>query len=152
MIAPNAARYGLMVFGEARTLRGLVLLSTLKLAPAKALPIALFGVVCLLGTSPARAAPSPCEESAEIAVLPAPVSPWKGAPLHVLFTAEKPFTGELTLVAPDGSAVATTRNRHGGPPYFWFADVATPAGGYGTPNWCAMAPPANAPRSPATLW
>src|SRR3984885_13042709 len=129
MFAPKAARYGLMVLGEARTLRGVVLLSTLKLAPAKALPIALFGVVCLLGTSPARAAPSPCEQSAEIAVLPSPLSPWKGAPLHVLFAAEKPFAGELTLVAPDGSAIATTRNRHGGPPYFWFAEVATPAAG-----------------------
>ncbi|MGC1357345.1 MAG: hypothetical protein WA851_16450, partial [Xanthobacteraceae bacterium] len=56
----------------------------LKFAPAKALPIAVFGVVCLLGIAPARAAAS-CEESAEIAVLPSPLAPWKGAPLHVLF-------------------------------------------------------------------
>jgi hypothetical protein len=129
MIAPNAARYDLMVFGEGRTLRGFGLFSTLKLAPAQALPIALFGVVCLLGASPARAAASPCEESAEVAVLPSPLSPWKGAPLHVLFAAEKPFAGELILIAPDGSAAATTRNRQGGPPYFWFAEVATPAAG-----------------------
>src|ERR1700691_6087269 len=129
MIAPNAARYDLMVFGEGRTLRGFGLFSTLKLAPAKALPSVLFGVVCLLGASPARAAASPCEESAEIAVLPSPLSPWKGASLHVLFAAEKPFAGELILTAPDGSAAATTRNRQGGPPYFWFAEIAAPAAG-----------------------
>jgi hypothetical protein len=105
------------------------LLSTLRVASAKALPIALFGIVCLLGASPARAAASPCEESAAIAVLPSPLSPWKGAPLHVLFAAEKPFAGELILIAPDGGAAATTRDRKGGPPYFWFAEIANPAAG-----------------------
>ena len=78
----------------------------LKFAPAKALPIAVFGVVCLLGIAPARAAAS-CEESAEIAVLPSPIAPWKGAPLRVLFAAEKPLEGELSLIAPDGSVAAT---------------------------------------------
>ena len=100
----------------------------LKFAPAKALPIAVFGVVCLLGIAPARAAAS-CEESAEIAVLPSPLAPWKGAPLHVLFAAEKPLAGELSLIAPDGRVAATTRDRRGGPPYFWFAEIATPAAG-----------------------
>jgi hypothetical protein len=100
----------------------------LKFAPAKALPSALLGLACLLGAGPARAAAG-CEESAEVAVLPSPLSPWKGAPLRVLFAAEKPIAAELSLVAPDGRVAATTRSRRGGPPYFWFAEVAAPAAG-----------------------
>jgi len=70
-----------------------------------------------------------CEDAAELAVLPSPLVPWKGAPLRVIFAVEKPLEGELSLVAPDGSVAAKSRERHGGPPYFWFAEVATPAAG-----------------------
>jgi hypothetical protein len=70
-----------------------------------------------------------CEDAAELAVLPSPVAPWKGAPLRVIFAAEKPLEGELSLVAPDGKVAAASRERHGGPPYFWFAEVASPAAG-----------------------
>jgi hypothetical protein len=70
-----------------------------------------------------------CEEVAQVAVLPAPIAPWKGAPLRVIFAAEKPLDGELTLIAPDGSIAAKSRDRNGGPPYFWFAEVAAPAAG-----------------------
>jgi hypothetical protein len=66
---------------------------------------------------------------AELAVLSAPIAPWKGAPLHVVFVAEKPLDGELSLIAPDGSVAAKSRERRGGPPYFWFAEVAAPAAG-----------------------
>ncbi|MDC7786521.1 hypothetical protein PQJ75_05310 [Rhodoplanes sp. TEM] len=76
----------------------------------------------------AQGAPA-CEEAAGIAVLPSPVTPWKGAPLRVLFTAEKPLQGELTLVAPNGAVAARTRARMGGPPYFWLAEVTQPAAG-----------------------
>ena len=58
-----------------------------------------------------------------------PLAPWKGAPLRVVFAAEKPLEGELSLIAPDGSVAAKSRERHGGPPYFWLAEVATPAAG-----------------------
>ena len=34
--------------------------------------------------------------------MPSPLAPWKGAPLRVLFAAEKPLEGELSLIAPDG--------------------------------------------------
>ena len=70
-----------------------------------------------------------CEDAAELAVLPSPLAPWKGAPLRVIFAAEKPLDGELSLIAPDGSVAAKSRERHGGPPYFWFAEVASPAAG-----------------------
>jgi hypothetical protein len=74
-----------------------------------------------------------CEDAAGLAVLSSPVAPWKGAPLRVVFTTEKPLEGELSLVAPDGSVAVKSAERHGGPPYFWFAEVAAPAAG----NWQA---------------
>src|SRR5258708_38070676 len=58
-----------------------------------------------------------CEDAAELAVLPSPVVPWKGAPLRVIFAAEKPLEGELSLIAPDGSVAARSREPHGGPPH-----------------------------------
>jgi hypothetical protein len=70
-----------------------------------------------------------CDDAAEVAVLPAPITPWKGAPLRIIFAAEKPLDGTLSLVAPDGSVAAASRDRRGGPPYFWFAEVASPAAG-----------------------
>src|SRR5512143_1551943 len=70
-----------------------------------------------------------CEEAIGLGVLASPVAPWKGAPLRVVFTSEKPFEGELSLVAPDGSVGAKSGKRYGGPPYFWYAEVATPAAG-----------------------
>ena len=77
----------------------------------------------------AQTATGACGDAAGIAVLPSPVVPWKGAPLRVIFTAEKPLDGELSLIAPDGRVAVRSRDRHGGPPYFWFAEVAAPAAG-----------------------
>jgi hypothetical protein len=70
-----------------------------------------------------------CEHAVELAVLTSPLVPWKGAPLRVVFTAEKPVDGELSLIAPDGAVAAQSRERRGGPPYFWFAEIAAPAAG-----------------------
>src|SRR6186713_102471 len=88
-------------------------------------------VVCLFSAADSQAQ-SPainCEEAPEVAVLPSPVAPWKGAPLRVIIAAEKPLDCEFSLIAPDGSVAAKSRERHGGPPYFWFAEVASPAAG-----------------------
>jgi hypothetical protein len=89
----------------------------------------LFVLMFFSGGSQAQGQAGTCRDANEIAVLPAPIAPWKGAPLHVLFTAEKPFDGELSLVAPDGSVAVKSRERNGGPPYFWFVEVASPAAG-----------------------
>ncbi len=70
-----------------------------------------------------------CAEAADIAILPAPLAPWKGAPLRILVAAEKPVAAELSLIAPDGSVVAKSRDREGGPPYYWYAEVAAPVVG-----------------------
>jgi hypothetical protein len=88
-------------------------------------------LVLLFSSAHARAEGSlgNCEDAAELAVLPSPVAPWKGAPLRVVFAAEKAIEGELSLIAPDGRVAAQSRERHGGPPYFWLAEVASPAAG-----------------------
>jgi hypothetical protein len=88
-----------------------------------------------------------CEDAAELAVLPSPIAPWKGAPLRVIFAAEKPLEGELSLIAPDGKVAARSRERNGGPPYFWFAEVASPAAG----TWRVQLARDRAPAECATI-
>jgi hypothetical protein len=88
-----------------------------------------------------------CADADELAVLPSPMMPWKGAPLRVVFAAEKPLEGELSLVAPDGSVAAKSRERHGGPPYFWYAEVASPAAG----TWRAKLARDGAPAECGTI-
>lgn len=85
--------------------------------------------VMAMGT-PSSAEPKPptCG-SPGLALLASPMAPWKGAPLRVVFTAEEALTGELSLVSPNGTVAATSRERHGGPPYFWYAEVAAPSVG-----------------------
>ena len=97
--------------------------------------------------SRAQGSSGACEDAAEIAVLPSPIAPWKGAPLRVIFTAEKPLDGELSLIAPDGSVAAKSRERHGGPPYFWFAEVKSPAAG----TWRATLARDRAPAGCGTI-
>ena len=77
--------------------------------------------------SPAVARSTICGDAADLTVLPSPIAPWKGAPLRVMVVAEKPVDGALSLIAPDGSVAATSSDRHGGGPYSWFAETATPA-------------------------
>ena len=101
-------------------------------AAARAALLLIAGAFCafLLSTeASAQDLSGSCDSPSEIAVLSTPAAPWKGAPLRVIFAAEKPSAGELSLIAPDGSVAAKSSGRHGGPPYFWFAEVASPAAG-----------------------
>ena len=88
-----------------------------------------------------------CDDAADVAVLPSPVVPWKGAPLRVIVAVENPLDGELSLIAPDGSVAAKSRARHGGPPYFWFTEVASPAAG----TWRATLTRSRAPAECSTI-
>ena len=90
---------------------------------------AAFGLVAPVAGARAQSPPGSCERAAEIAVLPAPLAPWTGAPLRLMVVAEKPIAGALSLIAPDGSVAAQSPDRQGGPPYYWYAEVATPAAG-----------------------
>ncbi|MEA2980335.1 MAG: hypothetical protein QOF09_2158 [Alphaproteobacteria bacterium] len=92
------------------------------------------GLVSSAVDTQAQGSAGVCDDTADIAVLPSPIAPWKGAPLRVVFAAEKPLDGELSLIAPDGRVAAKSRERHGGPPYFWFAEIASPSAG----TWRAM--------------
>ncbi|MBO0756319.1 MAG: hypothetical protein J2P54_10695 [Bradyrhizobiaceae bacterium] len=104
------------------------------------------GAVLLVPAPAARAQPlsANCEDTTEVAALTAPIAPWKGAPLRVLIAAERALPAELLLIAPDGSVAVKSRERHGGPPYFWFGEVAAPTAGTwhatlvrdGTPAGC----------------
>ena len=69
-----------------------------------------------------------------MAVLTSPISPWKGAPLRVVFAVEEPLDGELSLIAPNERIAAHSSERGGGPPYFWSVEVPSPAAG----TWKAM--------------
>ncbi|PPC85291.1 MAG: hypothetical protein CTY36_18975, partial [Methylocystis sp.] len=93
---------------------------------AASLPVAGALFAFIFSFSNAQAQDSPCEESAEVAVVTSPASPWAGAPLRILVAAEKPLDGELSLIGPDGRVAARSRGQRGGPPYVWFAEVASP--------------------------
>jgi hypothetical protein len=86
-------------------------------------------------------------QDAEVAVLAAPIAPWKGAPLRVLVATEQTLDGEFSLIAPDGSVAAKSHERLGGPPYFWIAEVAAPAAG----TWHASLVRAGAPDGCRTI-
>jgi hypothetical protein len=85
--------------------------------------------IFLFSGSQAEAAEDSCGDASDVAVLSSPLTPWKGALLRVLFASEKQLDGELSLIAPDGSVAAKSGERQGGPPYFWFVEVASPAVG-----------------------
>ena len=87
------------------------------------------GALLLLPFTVASAQAQTGCDDADLTVLPSPVAPWKGAPLRVMVVTEKSADGVLSLVAPDGSVAAKSDERHGGPPYFWFAEVEAPAAG-----------------------
>jgi hypothetical protein len=93
--------------------------------------------------SPAAAASDAC---ADVTVLPSPLAPWSGAPLRVMVIAEKPVEGSLSLIAPDGKVAVKSSDRHEGPPYSWFAEVAAPAAG----TWHATLERTSADCGPVT--
>lgn len=68
--------------------------------------------------------PARCEETPSLHVFTSPATPWTGAPLRVVVVSDKPRAGKLSV---DGAT--ETDARHGGPPYFWILDVASPTAG-----------------------
>ena len=136
---------------------------------AAAASLLLAGSFFLLTQTEASAATTAADcQAADLAVLAAPLAPWKGTPLRVLVAAEQPFDGEFSLIAPDGSVAAKSHERYGGPPYFWIAEVAAPAVGTWHATLVREAAPAAcrtvtrdivvsaqkqaAPRAPGSVW
>jgi hypothetical protein len=108
---------------------------------------AFFALAFSAADSRAQGTPGNCNDAAELSVLASPIAPWKGAPLRVVFAVEKPLEGELSLIAPNGSVATKSRERYGGPPYFWFAEVNTPAAG----TWRATLARDRAPAPCSTI-
>ena len=107
----------------------------------------LFASLISVADSQAQGSSNACEDAAGLAVLSSPITPWRGAPLRVVFTTERPLEGELSLIAPDGSVAAKSSERRGGPPYFWFAEVRSPAAG----TWRARLTGDRAPAGCSTI-
>lgn len=79
--------------------------------------------------------PEACLPGAAITLFVAPRAPRAGALLRVLAVAEKPLDAELSIhfsaSAGAGAPRASSSERHGGPPYFWYAEIpAAMAGVY----------------------
>src|SRR5205807_8705785 len=64
----------------------------------------------------------------------------KGAPRRAMLGPANPLQAQPPLTGPDASVAATPRERHGGPPYFWFAEIKAPAPG----SWHATLTPQEA--------
>jgi hypothetical protein len=127
--------------------RTFVAAATALLPVAGALSVFLFAAAGAQAQGTSTSRPGTCDDAAELTVLASPIAPWTGAPLRVMLTAEKPLTGELSLVAPDGRVAATSRDRQGGPPYAWIAEVPKPAPG----KWQATLARDNAPAECRTV-
>ena len=123
----------------------MIRLYRLRAAITVSLTVAGASAALLLPVADARA--QTCDDAAELAVMPSPLAPWKGAPLRVIFAAEKPLQGEFSLIAPNGQVAVQSRERRGGPPYFWLAEVASPAAG----KWQARLVRDNAPADCRTI-
>ena len=124
--------------------KGSPVLSARQLIGAATTALSLIAGAFVLALAPGNAraqgsAPE-CDAAGEISLLPSPWALWKGAPLRVMLVTEKPLQGELSLTAPDGTVAATSRERHGGPPYFWFTEIKAPAAG----SWHATLTPQQA--------
>lgn len=88
----------------------------------------------------ASAAPAPapepeeprCEGTGGVTLFVSPERPFRGAPVRVLATSDRPLSAELRVEVEGGTAgapLAASETRRGGPPYFWVAEVKAPPAG-----------------------
>ncbi|WP_205633713.1 hypothetical protein [Labilithrix luteola] len=88
--------------------------------------------------APIAEEPPRCDDAKDVHLFVSPSVPAVGQPLRIVAVTDKPLVGELrikTVVkgkkADDSAPIVTSDARHGGPPYFWVAEVPAPrAGGY----------------------
>lgn len=67
--------------------------------------------------------PARCDLAGEVSLFVGPRAPRSGRPLRVVAHSEKPFTGALVLRDPEGAVAQIADERHGGPPYWWLAEI-----------------------------
>ena len=68
-------------------------------------------------------------EAAGITLFTSPRTPRIGAPLRVLAVAAAPLDAALAVRDPAGADLAGSRERRGGPPFWWYAEIAAPVAG-----------------------
>ena len=81
-----------------------------------------------LQAAPASPPAPACGDSGDVLLFVSPERPIRGELMRVLAISDHPIDAQLTVGPRSGSA-ATTRDRQGGPPYFWLAQVDAPKGG-----------------------
>ncbi len=75
-----------------------------------------------------RIAQPRCDENTEPVLFTSPHQAWHGGPLRVVAVSETPMEAELTLTVTGGIAVASSKEAHGGPPYWWIVEIAAAEG------------------------
>ncbi|MFO0761572.1 MAG: hypothetical protein U0359_34335 [Byssovorax sp.] len=75
------------------------------------------------------ASPARCVPGTDLSLFVAPRAPRAGRPLRVLAHGDKALAGALVLRDPAGAVVQVSDERHGGPPYFWAAEIPSAARG-----------------------
>jgi hypothetical protein len=78
------------------------------------------------GEAPPPSAPA-CGEAGDVVLFVSPELPVRGQALRVVAVTEHPVDAALDLAV--GAAQATSSDRQGGPPYFWLAQIESPASG-----------------------
>ena len=74
-------------------------------------------------------ASDPCREAADVVIFGSPQHAVPGKPLRVVVTTDRELDATLTVLAPGGAEAASSKDRRGGPPYFWLATVSAPVAG-----------------------
>jgi hypothetical protein len=114
-------------------LLALVLAACSAPAPAPAPVESAAPPVIMVSASAAPPAPAACTApgAAGVTFFTAPRTPRAGAPLRVLAISAEPRAAALALEDGSGAALAGDAAPHGGPPFWWYAELAAaPAGGY----------------------
>ncbi len=68
--------------------------------------------------------PQSCGEDPDVAVFFSPRDPAPAGPLRVVVVSERAVDGSLVLTVPGDSPAVTSKERRGGPPFFWLAEIA----------------------------
>ena len=58
-----------------------------------------------------------------VAIFTSPAAPVPGGPLRAMAVADRPLDVALTVLGPRGTLLERTRERRGGPPYWWYVEV-----------------------------
>jgi hypothetical protein len=88
----------------------------------------LLGLLVLLA-GPGRGEELPAASDG-VAVFIGPEWPVPGAPLRAMAVSELPLDAALTLFDPHGERLASTSERRGGPPYWWYVEAFTSSRGF----------------------